>query len=191
MLKPALFNRNNCQEFTIHIQDVYRRVLSMSTITLKVKRLPHCRDLPRYATGGSAGLDLTAAIDEPVLLEARQRRGIPTGIMIEIPEGHEGQVRPRSGLAARAGISLTNCVGTIDSDYRGEVIVLLVNHSDEPYTILPGERIAQLMVVPVPPVEVVEVDELSHSEERGAGGFGSTGRTNEHMDKKEASCGKA
>lgn len=148
----------------------------MEPITLKVKRLPHCKDLPRYATPGSAGMDLTAAIAAPLTLEAGKRIGIPTGIVLEIPEGYEGQVRPRSGLAARAGISLTNCVGTIDSDYRGEVVVLAINHGEEAYTFEPGERIAQLVLMPVPRVEIVEVDETQESA-RGEGGFGSTGRT--------------
>ena len=149
----------------------------MPPVKLKVKRLPHCHDLPRYATSGSAGLDLTAAIASPLTLEPGQRTGIPTGIVIEIPEGFEGQVRPRSGLAARAGITLTNCVGTIDSDYRGEVVVLMVNLGQQPYTFEPGERIAQLILAPVPRVEVAEVEETSASDERGTGGFGSTGRT--------------
>ena len=145
-------------------------------VTLKVKRLPHCKDLPRYATPGSAGMDLTAAIEKPYILEAGQRYAMPTGIVVEIPEHYEGQVRPRSGLAFKAGISLTNCVGTIDSDYRGEVKVLLINHGNAAYTFEPGERIAQLLVTPVPIVQIIEVDELSDSAERGAGGFGSTGR---------------
>ncbi len=148
----------------------------MELLKLKVKRLPHCQDLPRYATKGSAGLDLTCAIAEPLTLPAGKRTRIPTGIVLEIPPGYEGQVRPRSGLAAKAGITLTNCVGTIDSDYRGEVMVLVVNLGEEPYTFEPGERIAQLVVMPVPRVEVVEVDELTEAEERGANGFGSTGR---------------
>ena len=149
----------------------------MNVIELKVKRLPHCRDLPRYATPGSAGMDLTAAIDKPLTLEPGKRIGIPTGIIIEIPVGYEGQVRPRSGLAAKFGLSLTNCVGTIDSDYRGEVVALIINHGDGPYTFEPGERIAQLLITPVPRVEVVEVDEVSDTKERGAGGFGSTGKS--------------
>ena len=149
----------------------------MPPVRLKVKRLPHAHDLPRYATSGSAGLDLTAAIASPLTLEPGERTGIPTGIIIEIPEGYEGQVRPRSGLAARAGITLTNCVGTIDSDYRGEVVVLVINLGEQAYTFEPGERIAQLIVAPVPPVEIVEVEETTASHERGAGGFGSTGRT--------------
>ena len=149
----------------------------MDPVKLKVKRLPHCRDLPKYATSGSAGMDLTAAIDAPLTLQPGARSGIPTGIVIEIPPGYEGQVRPRSGLAAKAGISLTNCVGTIDSDYRGEVCVLLINHGQDAYTFEPGERIAQLLITPVPHVEILEVEELSKPAERGEGGFGSTGRT--------------
>lgn len=148
----------------------------VDNVTLKVKRLPHCKDLPRYATPGSAGMDLTAAIEKPFILEAGQRYAMPTGIIVEIPEHYEGQVRPRSGLAFKAGISLTNCVGTIDSDYRGEVKVLLINHGNAAYTFEPGERIAQLLVTPVPVVNIVEVEDLSESAERGAGGFGSTGR---------------
>jgi dUTP pyrophosphatase len=163
----------------------------MSPIKLKVKRLPHCRDLPRYATSGSAGLDLTAGMDKPVTLRPGARAGIPTGIIVEIPEGHEGQVRPRSGLAARAGVTLTNCVGTIDSDYRGEVIVLLINLGNQPYTVEPGERIAQLLVTPVPRVEVVEVEELTPNHERGAGGFGSTGRTTYTCTSKGQASGQA
>ncbi len=148
----------------------------MEPIKLKVKRLAHAKDLPRYATPGAAGMDLTAAIDKPLKLESGKRVGIPTGLIVEIPPGYEGQVRPRSGLAARAGISLTNCVGTIDSDYRGEVVVLAINHGQEAYTFEPGERIAQLLLMPVPRVEIIEVDDTNESE-RGEGGFGSTGRT--------------
>jgi dUTP pyrophosphatase len=148
----------------------------MESVKLKVKRLPHCKDLPRYATPGSAGLDLTAAIEKPLVLEPGKRTGIPTGLVVEIPAGYEGQVRPRSGLAARAGITLTNCVGTIDSDYRGELAVLVINLGDEPYTFEPGERIAQLLITPVPRVEVIEVEDTTITMERGEGGFGSTGR---------------
>ncbi|MFA6209984.1 MAG: dUTP diphosphatase [Candidatus Obscuribacterales bacterium] len=151
-------------------------------VTLKVKRLPHCKAMPKYATSGSAGLDLTNALAEAVTLQPGERCRIPIGIIVEIPPGYEGQVRPRSGLADKAGISLTNCVGTIDSDYRGEVQVLVVNHGQKPYTFEPGERIAQLLVTPVPEVEVVEVEELSDSAERGAGGFGSTGRLSESKE---------
>jgi len=153
----------------------------MAKITLKVKRLANCHSLPRYATSGSAGMDLTAGIKEPLTIDAGKRTRVPTGIIVEIPEGYEGQVRPRSGLADRAGLSLTNCVGTIDSDYRGEVQLLMINHGHESYTIEPGERIAQLLITPVPQVEIVEVDELADSAERGAGGFGSTGKTMEAL----------
>ena len=149
----------------------------MSTIQLKIKRLPHCKALPKQATSGSAGFDLTAAIEAPLTLEAGKRTRIPTGIIVQIPEGYEGQVRPRSGLADKAGISLTNTPGTIDSDYRGEVCVLVINHGEEAYTFEPGERIAQMLIAPVPRVEIVEVDEVDSGNERGAGGFGSTGRT--------------
>jgi dUTP pyrophosphatase len=149
----------------------------VSALTLKIKKLPHCKGMPAYATSGSAGLDLTAAIDAPLTLAAHKRTGIPTGIIVAIPSGYEGQVRPRSGLAARAGISLTNCVGTIDSDYRGEVVVLVINHGDEAYTFEPGERIAQMVIIETPTVTITEVEEIDHTEERGAGGFGSTGKT--------------
>lgn len=152
------------------------KLLERETVKLKVKRLPHCHSLPKYATTGSAGLDLTAAIAEPITLPAGDRRRIPCGIQLEIPEGYEGQVRPRSGLADKAGISLTNCVGTIDSDYRGEVQVLIINHGTQAYTFEPGEKIAQLLILPVPRVEIEEVEELAESIERGEGGFGSTGR---------------
>ena len=152
-------------------------------VTLKVKRLPHCKALPTYATSGSAGMDLTAAIEKPIVLEPNKRTQIPTGIIVEIPEGFEGQVRPRSGLAHKAGISLTNCVGTIDSDYRGEVCVLIINHGENTYSFEPGERIAQLLVTPVPRVTIEEVQELTESVERGAGGFGSTGRTTQVLDR--------
>lgn len=145
-------------------------------VLLKIKKLPHCVSLPSYATAGSAGMDLTAAIKEPITLPSGSRRRIPCGISLEIPQGYEGQVRPRSGLADKAGISLTNCVGTIDSDYRGEVQVLIINHGENAYTFEPGERIAQLVIMPVPMVKVEVVDELAESKERGEGGFGSTGK---------------
>ncbi len=151
--------------------------MTVNPIKVRVKRLPHCKDLPRYATPGSAGMDLTAAIDEPYSLEAGKRFAMPTGLILEIPPDFEGQVRPRSGLAFKAGISLSNCVGTIDSDYRGELKVLLINHGESAYTFEPGERIAQLLVTPVPRVVIEEVEELSDSCERGAGGFGSTGKS--------------
>jgi dUTP pyrophosphatase len=155
----------------------------MSPITLKVKRLPHCHSVPKYASSGAAGLDLAAAIEDDLTLAPGHRTRIPTGVEIEIPAGYQGQVVPRSGLADRAGISLTNCVGTIDSDYRGEVQVLIINHGQEPYTFRRGDRIAQLVLVAIPTVDVIEVDDLSQSA-RGAGGFGSTGSTGWHSDYK-------
>lgn len=145
-------------------------------IQVKVERLAHCKELPRYATPGAAGMDLTFASGEPVTVGPGKRAKLVTGIKLEIPVGYEAQIRPRSGLAAKAGISLTNCVGTIDCDYRGEVMVLIINHGEEPYTFSPGERIAQMVIVPVPTVELIEVEQVADTE-RGEGGFGSTGKT--------------
>jgi deoxyuridine 5''-triphosphate nucleotidohydrolase (dut) len=130
---------------------------------------------PAYATPYSAGMDLKANIQEPVKLGSLERTMIPTGLFIELPEGYEAQVRPRSGLAAKHGVTVTNSPGTIDADYRGEVCVLLVNLSKDEFVINPGERIAQMVIAKHEKVEWEEVDELSASE-RGAGGFGSTGR---------------
>lgn len=129
---------------------------------------------PQYATPLSAGMDLKANIKEPVTLEPLERTMVPTGLYIELPAGYEAQVRPRSGLAAKKGVTVINAPGTIDADYRGEVCVLLVNLSKEPFVINPGERIAQMVVARHENVEWVEVEDLSESE-RGAGGFGSTG----------------
>lgn len=129
---------------------------------------------PAYATPYSAGVDLKANIEEPVTLGMLERTMIPTGLFIQLPEGYEAQVRPRSGLAAKHGLSVTNSPGTIDSDYRGEVCVLLVNLSKDPFTIEPGERIAQMVIARHEHVEWEEVDQLDESS-RGAGGFGSTG----------------
>ena len=130
---------------------------------------------PAYATEMSAGMDLKANISEAVLLEPLQRAMIPTGIYLALPEGTEAQVRPRSGLAAKFGISVLNAPGTIDADYRGEVKVILVNLSNEPFTVNPGERIAQLVLARY---ERIEWDEVLTLDEtcRGEGGFGSTGR---------------
>jgi len=129
---------------------------------------------PAYATPYSAGVDLKANIKEPVTLGSLERTMIPTGLFIQLPEGYEAQVRPRSGLAAKHGITVTNSPGTIDSDYRGEVCVLLVNLSKDPFTIEPGERIAQMVIARHEHVEWEEVDKLDESS-RGTGGFGSTG----------------
>ncbi len=134
--------------------------------------------LPKYETSCSAGMDLKANINEPVELAPLQRAMVPTGLYIELPAGYEAQVRPRSGLAAKHGISVLNAPGTIDADYRGEIKVILVNLSNEPFTINPGERIAQMIVAQHSRVEWVEVGSVEELEasERGAGGFGSTGK---------------
>lgn len=131
--------------------------------------------LPAYETAGSAGVDLRAHLDEPVTLAPMERRLIPTGLFIELPEGYEAQVRPRSGLALKNGLSLVNTPGTIDSDYRGELGIPLINLSTEPQTVAPGDRVAQMVVAPVVQVTWKPADQLSGSE-RGAGGYGSTGR---------------
>ncbi|HTE55270.1 MAG TPA: dUTP diphosphatase [Kofleriaceae bacterium] len=141
---------------------------------LRVHRLRQDAVLPRYMSEQAAGLDLSAAIDAPVVIPPGGRAAIPTGLAIALEDGYEGQVRPRSGLARRAGVTVLNSPGTIDADYRGEVVVLLVNLGGEPVAIEPGERIAQLVVAPVARAEIEEVAELDPSE-RGAGGFGSTG----------------
>ena len=148
----------------------------MSKLLLKVKRLPHAKSLPlpSYATPHSSGLDLRAAIEEPITVKPLERVLIPTGLILEIPEGYEGQVRPRSGLALKKGLTVLNAPGTIDADYRGEVKVILINLGKEEVVIEPGERIAQLVIAPVQRVEVIEVEELTPTE-RGEGGFGSTG----------------
>lgn len=132
-------------------------------------------DLPAYSTPLSAGMDLRANLDEPIELLPLQRALVPTGIYIELPAGYECQIRPRSGLAAKHGITVLNTPGTIDADYRGEVKVILVNLSNEPFTILPGERICQMVVARHSTVQWEQVDELSLTQ-RGAGGFGHTGR---------------
>ena len=130
-------------------------------------------DLPRYETEGSAGLDLRA--DEPFTLAPGERRLVPTGLALEIPPGHEGQVRPRSGLAVRHGLAVVNAPGTIDSDYRGEVQVILVNLGKAPVSLARGDRVAQLVIAPVTRAEIALVEDLTATD-RGAGGFGSTGR---------------
>ena len=131
--------------------------------------------MPSYSTPLSAGMDLRADLSEPVTLKPLERRLVPTGLYIELPAGYEAQVRPRSGLAAKHGISIVNSPGTIDADYRGEIKVILVNLSTEDFVIAPGERIAQMVVARHERVEWEEVEVLEASE-RGEGGFGSTGR---------------
>ena len=148
------------------------------SLPLDIMRLPHGQDLPlpRYETEGAAGLDLLAAVpeDAPLSLAPGARALVPCGIVIALPEGHEGQVRPRSGLALKHGISVLNAPGTIDCDYRGEVSVLLVNHGERAFEVRRGLRIAQLVVAPVCRVAPREAPSLS-STARGAGGYGSTG----------------
>ena len=143
---------------------------------MKVKIVNHSRfALPEYQTPQSAGLDIRANIEESITLQPLERAMVPTGLYVELPEGCEMQIRPRSGLAAKHGITVLNSPGTIDADYRGEVKVILANLSDTPFTIEPGERIAQLVVARHERVEWVESEALSDTE-RGAGGFGSTGK---------------
>ncbi|MCM1265365.1 MAG: dUTP diphosphatase [Candidatus Gastranaerophilales bacterium] len=142
---------------------------------LKIKRLEHNRVLPEYKTEGAAGMDLCAAISEPVELKPLERTLIPTGLKIELEHGYEAQIRPRSGMSIKHGITLINCVGTIDEDYRGEVCVPVVNISNEAYTIQPDERIAQMVIARAEQAKLEVVTELSDTE-RGEGGFGSTGK---------------
>ncbi len=145
--------------------------------TIRIQRLPHSAglELPSYASAGAAGADLRAAVESERVVAPGERAAIPTGLILEIPLGWEGQVRPRSGLAIRHGLTVVNAPGTIDSDYRGELKVLLVNLGAEDVTIHRGDRIAQLVVTPAPQSGFVEVDALEATD-RGAGGFGSTGR---------------
>jgi len=146
------------------------------SISLRVKRLESAKELPlpSYATAASAGMDLRSASMEPIVLSPGQRGLVPTGLIVEIPEGFEGQVRPRSGLALKNGISLVNTPGTIDSDYRGELKVIMINLGEDHFMVNYGDRIAQLVIAPVVQAQIVEVDQISESE-RGDGGFGSTG----------------
>lgn len=146
------------------------------SVKLSILRLPHAGDLdlPAYETAGAAGMDLRAAISEDFVLNSGARAAIPTGLTMEIPEGFEGQVRPRSGLALKHGITCLNAPGTIDSDFRGEVKVILANLGAEPFTITRAMRIAQLVIAPVTRVEISEVTMLNETP-RGSGGFGSTG----------------
>ena len=141
---------------------------------LKVQVLPHGEglDLPSYATAGSAGMDLRASEDHT--LQPMERYAIPTGLRVAIPDGWEGQIRPRSGLALRQGLSMPNSPGTIDADYRGELKVLLINLGPEPIEIVRGMRVAQMLITPAPQVAITVVDDLDETD-RGASGFGSTG----------------
>jgi dUTP pyrophosphatase len=148
-------------------------------IRIDVHQLPHGEGLalPAYQTAHAAGLDLLAALpaDAPLVLAPGKHAMVPTGLTIALPEGYEAQVRPRSGLAAKHGVTVLNAPGTIDADYRGEIAVLLINHGSEPFTIRRGERIAQMVIAAVVRADFVSVAALS-STDRGGGGFGSTGR---------------
>lgn len=146
-------------------------------VSVRVRRLPHGQavELPAYASAGAAGADVRAALDAPLVIAAGERVAIPTGLAVEVPAGYEVQVRPRSGTAWRRGLTVVNAPGTIDSDYRGELMVLMINLGSEPATVEDGDRIAQLVVAPVTRARFVEVDDLTTTE-RGSGGFGSTGR---------------
>jgi len=142
-------------------------------VSIALKRLREGAVLPRYMTPGAAGMDLFACPDAPLSLEPGRRILVPCGFAIAIPQGYEGQVRPRSGLALKHGLSIPNAPGTIDCDYRGEVCVIVINLGQEPITIAPGDRIAQLVVAPVVQATLREVTELDDTE-RGSGGFGHT-----------------
>ncbi|WP_264336688.1 MULTISPECIES: dUTP diphosphatase [unclassified Wolbachia] len=148
-------------------------------IKVEIKKLSHGEDLslPCYATTQSAGMDLYAALDDSIILNPLERLLVPTGIVIAIPNGFEGQIRPRSGLAAKHGITVLNSPGTIDSDYRGEVKVCLINLSNQPYEIKRGDRIAQILITPVPEIIWNNIEEFYAKETaRNEGGFGSSGR---------------
>ena len=146
----------------------------MEKINVPIKRHPDLDALPEYATSGAAGLDVRARLSEAVELLPGARTLVPTGIYLAIPAGYEAQVRPRSGLALKQGVTVLNSPGTIDSDYRGEVGVILINLGKEPVRIAPGDRVAQLVFAPYVRAEWLEVKDLDNSE-RGSGGFGSTG----------------
>jgi len=143
---------------------------------VSVKRLGSAADLPlpQFATAGAAGADIHAAVDAPVTLSPGERALLPSGLALAIPNGWEGQVRPRSGLALKHGVTVLNAPGTIDSDYRGEVGVILINHGSEPFTVNRGDRIAQIVFAPVTLPELAEVETLPDTD-RSSGGFGSTG----------------
>ncbi len=147
------------------------------TINVKIKILPHGEGLPhpQYETEGAAGMDIRAALSSSITIPAQGTARIPTGFCLEISAGYEVQIRPRSGLAAKHGITVLNAPGTIDCDYRGEVQVLVINHGTNPFIVEHGERIAQMVFAPVTQVTLIEVTELGNTE-RGEGGFGSTGK---------------
>ena len=143
-------------------------------VRVQIRRLRRDAVLPRYMTDLAAGMDLSAAIDEPLTLAPRMRARVGTGIALSLPAGYEAQIRPRSGLADRHGVTLLNSPGTVDADYRGEIGVILINHGDQPVTLCSGDRIAQMVIGPVSRVNWIEVEVLDDTS-RGAGGFGHTG----------------
>jgi dUTP pyrophosphatase len=150
---------------------------TMKTVRIPIRKADHATDfpLPEYMSDGASGIDLVAAIDTTVTVEPGQRAHIPTGVHVAIPPGFEGQIRPRSGLALHHGVTLLNAPGTVDADYRGEIGVILVNLGDAPFTISRGDRIAQMVIVPICRAVLTETDTLPESR-RQEGGFGHTGR---------------
>ena len=150
--------------------------MDRTTVQVAITRLPHNSDLPlpSYETDQAAGMDLPAAVEADLVIEPGKRAVVPTGLAIALPAGYEAQVRPRSGLAAKNGVTVLNSPGTVDADYRGEVKVILINLGDAPFTITRGMRIAQMVIAPVTQAAMVEVAALPETA-RGAGGFGSTG----------------
>jgi len=151
--------------------------MTTSQLGINVFRFPHAQDLPlpSYATSMSAGVDLMAAINHDVILGVNEKYLVPCGISIELPQGFEAQIRPRSGLALKHGITILNAPGTIDADYRGEIKAMLINHGQQPFVIEHGMRIAQMIIGPVTQIRWNEIDNPVIDTERGAGGFGSTG----------------
>jgi dUTP pyrophosphatase len=152
--------------------------MKVTVVKVKIKRIRPQEDSdlpsPRYMTEKSSGMDLFAAVNEEIFLNPGQRRLIPTGIAVSVPEGYEAQVRPRSGLALRDGITLANTPGTIDADYRGEIGVILINHGEKPFQVERGDRVAQMVIVPVARAELEWVEDLDETP-RSGGGFGHTG----------------
>ncbi len=159
------------------IEKEFRWIKMNAKLELKIEKLEHCIALPHYATDGAAGMDLVAANKEPITLGSLDRALVPTGIKIQLPKGYEAQIRARSGMAIKHGITLSNCVGTIDEDYRGEICVGIINLSKEDYTITPGDRIAQMIIAKVEHAEISTVESVNETL-RAAGGFGSTGYRN-------------
>ena len=153
----------------------------MSAVIVQILRLRDDAIVPQYMTDHAAGLDLCAALDGSILLEPGSRVLVPTGLAMAIPVGYEGQVRPRSGLALKKGVTLVNSPGTIDADYRGEIGVIMINHGESPFSINHGDRIAQMLISPVTHAELQVVDTLEETA-RGAGGFGHTGVGNEKIE---------